>query len=279
MEVGYKFVLRGEDARIASLHLSIAHFPSHNFATAMVPAHRVHIHVRRLVMAGFKVGVVRQIETRALKKGGATGDKSGPFKRELKEVWTRSTWVDGMDAASKAGAQDPEEAIQQAWIVALRATPGGGSGSAEKVSMALVGVCPQNGQVVWDEWDDGHLRAGLETRWLHLSGTATRGPGEVVRVGDWDATTSRVVDWLAGVGGERGGVRQTRIEAAKAKVDAKADFTFVTDFCRPRPAGKTDAMDVEDEAEHEAESEWLKAVVDLPPKVMCVLLRCLCGRT
>lgn len=48
---------------------------------------RLFVHVRRLVEAGFKVGVVRQTETAALKKIGA--NKSKLFTRELTGLYTK----------------------------------------------------------------------------------------------------------------------------------------------------------------------------------------------
>ena len=45
----------------------------------------------RLVAAGYKVGVVKQMETAALK---ATSDrKSGPFTRELAALYTKTTLI------------------------------------------------------------------------------------------------------------------------------------------------------------------------------------------
>ena len=41
--------------------------------------------------AGYKVGVVKQMETAALK--AASDNKSGPFTRELTELYTRSTLI------------------------------------------------------------------------------------------------------------------------------------------------------------------------------------------
>ena len=43
--------------------------------------------------AGYKVGVVQQTETAALKAVSAT--KSGPFARKLTALYTRSTFVEG----------------------------------------------------------------------------------------------------------------------------------------------------------------------------------------
>ena len=46
----------------------------------------------RLVEKGFKVGVVRQTETSALK---AIGDnKNAPFNRKLTNIYTKATFVD-----------------------------------------------------------------------------------------------------------------------------------------------------------------------------------------
>ena len=47
----------------------------------------------RLVAAGYKVGVVSQTETAALKAVSAT--KSAPFSRKLTALYTRSTFIDG----------------------------------------------------------------------------------------------------------------------------------------------------------------------------------------
>jgi DNA mismatch repair protein MSH3 len=43
----------------------------------------------RLVQAGYKVGVVSQMETAALKAASTT--KSGPFRRELTDLYTKAT--------------------------------------------------------------------------------------------------------------------------------------------------------------------------------------------
>ena len=45
----------------------------------------------RLVAAGYKVGVVKQMETAALK--AASERKSGPFTRELTALYTKTTLI------------------------------------------------------------------------------------------------------------------------------------------------------------------------------------------
>ncbi|KAI8085362.1 DNA mismatch repair protein MutS [Thamnidium elegans] len=67
IEVGYKFRFFGEDAKIASRVLHVANFIDRNFYVASIPVHRLNYHVQKLVNAGYKVGIVRQTETAALK--------------------------------------------------------------------------------------------------------------------------------------------------------------------------------------------------------------------
>lgn len=47
VECGYKYRFFGEDAKTASKVLNIGCFPDHNFFTASIPVHRLHIHLRR----------------------------------------------------------------------------------------------------------------------------------------------------------------------------------------------------------------------------------------
>jgi DNA mismatch repair protein MSH3 len=66
-EVGYKFMFFGEDASVVSRELSIVAYPKHSFLVAGIPVERLKVHLRRLVEADHKVGVLRQSETRAIK--------------------------------------------------------------------------------------------------------------------------------------------------------------------------------------------------------------------
>lgn len=109
VEVGYKFKFFGEDARVAAKELSIVCIPGKfrydehpseahldRFASASVPVHRLHVHVRRLVGSGHKVGVVRQLETAALK---AVGDNRNAPSLERSPIstpkgHTLTTWKD-----------------------------------------------------------------------------------------------------------------------------------------------------------------------------------------
>uniref|UniRef100_A0A8C3KQS8 DNA mismatch repair protein MSH3 n=1 Tax=Calidris pygmaea TaxID=425635 RepID=A0A8C3KQS8_9CHAR len=91
VECGYKYRFFGEDAEIAAKELNIYCHPDHNFMTASIPTHRLFVHVRRLVAKGYKVGVIKQMETAALKAAGE--NKSSLFSRKLTALYTKSTLI------------------------------------------------------------------------------------------------------------------------------------------------------------------------------------------
>lgn len=74
----------------ASLQVcNIFAYQDRHFLCASVPVHRMHVHVRRLVQAGHKVGLVTQTETAAIKNAEGKGAKT--FSRELTAMYTAST--------------------------------------------------------------------------------------------------------------------------------------------------------------------------------------------
>lgn len=90
IECGYKYKFFGVDAEIASKVLGIFSYPDRNFLTASVPTARIQYHVRRLVNAGYEVGIVSQTETAAIKASDAK-TRSQPFKRELTKRFSPAT--------------------------------------------------------------------------------------------------------------------------------------------------------------------------------------------
>ncbi|KAJ1024845.1 hypothetical protein NDA16_002885 [Ustilago loliicola] len=138
IEVGYKLKFYGEDARIASKELNIMCFPERNLLTAMVPVHRLHIHVKRLISAGHKVGVVRQIETRALK--AASKNAYTPFVRKLTALYTASTWIDDLSCSDDmSGALMGEGYTNQPKsLMAIVEQSEGGNGAEDRVSIGII---------------------------------------------------------------------------------------------------------------------------------------------
>jgi DNA mismatch repair protein MSH3 len=118
IECGYKYRFFGKDAEIASAVLGIFSYPDRNYLTAAVPTFTVDKHVRRLVLAGHKVGIVRQTESAAIKAAG--DNKNKPFERKLATIMTKATIEAGALAAGR-----PLTAAAAAAAAKSAATSGG----------------------------------------------------------------------------------------------------------------------------------------------------------
>ncbi|XP_051028202.1 DNA mismatch repair protein Msh3 isoform X2 [Acomys russatus] len=168
VECGYKYRFFGEDAEIAARELNIYCHLDHNFMTASIPTHRLFVHVRRLVAKGYKVGVVKQTETAALK---AIGDnKSSVFSRKLTALYTKSTLI-GEDVNPLIRLDDgvniDEVTVDSCTNYLLCIYEEKESTKDKKkgnVSVGVVGVQPATGEVVFDCFQDSASRLELETR-------------------------------------------------------------------------------------------------------------------
>lgn len=169
VEVGYKYRFFGEDAEIAARILGIYAHADHNFMTASVPTFRLNVHVRRLVSAGYKVGVVKQTETAAIKAHGS--NRSGPFCRGLSALYTKAT----LEAAEEVGGGEEGCGGQNNYLVCVveesilieNIDCGVESGFDVKIGMVAVEV--STGDVVHGEFNDNFMRSGLEAVILSLS--------------------------------------------------------------------------------------------------------------
>jgi DNA mismatch repair protein MSH3 len=235
VEVGYKFRFWGEDARIAAKELNIVCIPgkyrfdehpseSHldRFASASIPVHRLHVHVKRLVSAGHKVGVVRQLETAALKAAGDNRNKA--FERGLTNLYTKGTYIDDQESLDASVAESGVGAPATGHILCLTETSPKGWGSDEKVQIGLVAVQPSTGDIMYDDWEDGWMRSELETRLLHIS------PCELLIVGEVSKASEKLLQHLSGsktnVFGDK--ARIERIE--KPKTMAAQSYSHITKF-------------------------------------------------
>ncbi|XP_010438867.1 PREDICTED: DNA mismatch repair protein MSH3 isoform X1 [Camelina sativa] len=172
VEVGYRYRFFGEDAEIAARVLGIYAHMDHSFMTASIPTFRLNFHVRRLVNAGYKIGVVKQTETAAIKSHGA--NRGGPFFRGLSALYTKAT----LEAAENiSGGCVGEEGFgaQSNFLVCVvdeRVNPeayGCGVEMSFDVRVGIVGVEISTGEVVYGEFNDNFMRSGLEAVILSLS--------------------------------------------------------------------------------------------------------------
>ncbi|PNS17694.1 hypothetical protein CAC42_3089 [Sphaceloma murrayae] len=235
VEVGYKYRFFGEDARIAARELQIVCIPGKfrydehaseahldRFASASFPTHRLHVHVKRLVQAGHKVGVVRQLETAALK---AVGDnRNAPFVRQLTNLYTKGTYIDDTEGLDGSDSLPSTASPSRGHLLCLTETNANGWGTDEKVSIGFVAVQPTTGDVIYDDFEDGFMRSELETRLLHIS------PCEFLIIGNISRATEKLISHLAA---SRNGKKaeQARIEKTdKPKTMAAQAYSHISSF-------------------------------------------------
>ncbi|KAL3463122.1 muts domain V-domain-containing protein [Aspergillus heterothallicus] len=268
VEVGYKFKFFGEDARVAAKELSIVCIPGKfrydehpseahldRFASASIPVPRLHVHVKRLVSAGHKVGVVRQLETAALKAAG--DNRNAPFVRKLTNVYTKSTYVDDMEGLEGSTAGTSGDSAT-GYILCLTETNARGWGNDEKVNVGIVAVQPTTGDITYDEFEDGFMRSEIETRLLHIA------PCELLIVGELSKATEKLVKHLSGSKSNVFG-DEIRVERApKPKTAAAESHSHVSSFY----AGKMKSVDAADD---EIATNLLHKVLNLPDQVTICL--------
>ncbi|MCJ1389711.1 Mismatch repair protein msh3 [Xylographa bjoerkii] len=269
IEVGYKYRFFGEDARIAAKELGIVCIPGKfrydehaseahldRFASASIPVHRLHVHVKRLVAAGHKVGVVRQLETAALK---AIGDnRNTPFKRAITNLYTKGTYIDDIEGLDGPVEGPAGGAPPTGYLLCITENRSKGWGTDERVHVGIVAVQPATGDVIYDDFEDGFMRSELETRLLHIA------PCEFLIVGELSKATEKLVQHLstskANVFGDKS--RLERVE--RPKTMAAQAYSHVSNFY----AGKMKAINRD---EDEKASALLDKVLKLAENVTICL--------
>ncbi|KAG4907890.1 hypothetical protein JHK84_056414 [Glycine max] len=163
VEVGYKYRFFGQDAEHASRVLGIYAHMDHNFLTASIPTFRLNVHVRRLVTAGYKVGVVKQTETAAIKAHGS--NRSAPFERGLSALYTKAT----LEAAPDLGGAEDGCGGESNYLLCVVEKSVLDEKGGVDARIGIVAVEISTGDVVFGEFCDGFLRSALEAVVLNLS--------------------------------------------------------------------------------------------------------------
>ncbi|XP_027365934.1 DNA mismatch repair protein MSH3 isoform X2 [Abrus precatorius] len=169
IEVGYKYRFFGQDAEDAARVLGIYAHMDHNFLTASIPTFRLNVHVRRLVSAGYKVGVVKQTETAAIKAHGS--NRLGPFCRGLSALYTKATLEASRDLGGGEEGCGAESnyllCVVEKSILGEKVKCGVEGGFDVRIGMVAVEI--STGDVVYGEFNDNFLRSALEAVVLSLS--------------------------------------------------------------------------------------------------------------
>lgn len=166
IECGYKYRFFGIDAEIASKVLGIFSYPDRNFLTASVPTARIQHHVRRLVSAGYEVGIVSQTETAAIKASDAKS-RSQPFKRELTQRYTQSTieaiQPDGMGRnVQKVDERHHSNEANSSYVVCV-VEGDDGKGTHNSVTIGITAVECSTGSIIQASFVDCAMRMQLES--------------------------------------------------------------------------------------------------------------------
>lgn len=219
------------------------------FASASIPVHRLPVHAKRLVAAGHKVGVVRQVETAALKKAG--DNRNAPFVRKLTNVYTKGTYVDEIGELDK----DSSGAPPGGYLLCITESKAKGWGTDEKVDVGILAVQPATGDIIYDNFEDGFMRREIETRLLHIS------PCEFLIVGELTKATDKLLQHLSGTSSNVFGDR-TRIEKVpRGKTMTAEAYSHVTQFYANKLKDKSD----------ERASALLDKILKLPePVTVCL---------
>uniref|UniRef100_W5KL83 DNA mismatch repair protein n=1 Tax=Astyanax mexicanus TaxID=7994 RepID=W5KL83_ASTMX len=191
VECGYKYRFFGEDAEIAAKELNIFCHLDHNFMTASIPTHRLFVHVRRLVSQGYKVGVVKQTETTAIKASSA--NKSSLFTRQLSALYTKSTLVgEDVNPLLKLGdLEQAEDVVQDPPTSYLMCVSENWDKLSKELTVGLVVVQPSTGDVMLDCFKDNTSRSELEARVLKIQ------PVEILVPSDLSEPTERLLRTIA----------------------------------------------------------------------------------
>jgi DNA mismatch repair protein MSH3 len=166
----------------------------------------------RLVNAGYKVGIVRQTETAALKAIGS--NRNQPFERKLTQMLTKGTIVDEM--------YEPVMTHASGYLMCLIEERRGGNGPDDRVYTGMVAVQPSTGDIIYDTFEDTFMRNELETRLLHIE------PSEILVPRVLSTPTEKLIKHLST------GEGAVRIEQMPLKdtlsVDYNAAVTFISEF-------------------------------------------------
>jgi DNA mismatch repair protein MSH3 len=241
VEVGYKFMLFGDDALHANKTLGLVVFNKGNFQCACIPTHRLSYHLRRMVLAGYKCGVVRQTETAAIKADNAKSKSAQPFMRELTSMYTTSTLI-GEDIG------DMDEGIFSHLVIIYETIIDAGNRTAE---ICLVCVDVTTGHVLYEKpFYDQSSRQELETRLCKIQ------PVEILLPRSVSKETERVVREVTC----RTNV-SPRIDFYQCDRDKKAIEQYLRDFFLNY--AEDDESLSQDQMDHSSEKQQLEHILSL----------------
>nr|XP_034955676.1 DNA mismatch repair protein Msh3 isoform X5 [Zootoca vivipara] len=222
--------------------------------TASIPTHRLFVHVRRLVAKGYKVGVIKQMETAALKAVGE--NRSSLFSRQLTAMYTKST-VLGEDVNpllmfnnDMEAEEIPSDVCDNYLLCVSESKDSLRNKSPESVVIGIVAAQPTTGEVIYDSFQDSVGRIELESLILRLQ------PVEIILPADVSDQTEKLINTVTSVSLQDDRIRVERME--NKHFEYSNAFQLITDFYGDR------VLDSKG-------SQALSMVLNLDKSVLCSL--------
>lgn len=169
IQIGYKYKVFGINALKVSKILNIMYISNDiedtRFHYCSIPDTRLHIHLQRILSHGYKVGVVKQIESTIVKQIEKTSKSSDVMRREVTGVYTKATYLGDESNENTKGSWDGLSSSSSSsdvpeYIVCIN--------EVSEKQFAIVAVQPLIGEVIFDSFKDDISRQELETRLLYL---------------------------------------------------------------------------------------------------------------
>lgn len=159
-QVGYKYKLFGKDGEAGSKILNVMYVPNREkpeFSYCTFPDFKLHINIKRILTHGHKIGVIKQMESAAIKAVDKQLSLDNVMKRQLTGIYTSGTYMDdeyihnGGDI-SLAGEEN------HSYIVCIV------EDEVDSNYIGVVAVQPLTGDIIWDYFEDSFSRHQLQTR-------------------------------------------------------------------------------------------------------------------
>lgn len=167
IQVGYKYKFYGDDAQIVSKLINIMLIPHEDsrFNYCSIPDNRLHVHLKRLLSYGYKVGVVKQLD---LSSNQLIEGTKSLFSRALTGVYTLATYMNEEVEDGKNMVVDDHNGEYICCVKKVEAETG------------ICFVRPITGEIIVDFFEDNDLNSELETRLTYYK------PSECIIVSDND---------------------------------------------------------------------------------------------
>lgn len=175
VQVGYKYKFWGKDAEIVAKIINVMllkHETDERFNYCSIPDNRLHVHLKRLLSMGYKVGVIKQTQLTMSKTFEPEGGKKGLFERKLTGVYTKATYMnEELELNSNNYGYSNYDHMNDNgdYMCCIK---------EQDLNIAIIVIKPLTGEIIVDSFKDNQLLQELDTRLTYFT------PSEVILLGN-----------------------------------------------------------------------------------------------